>query len=87
MTARLETLFGPGLVIRYGEMVMWTGPEASRGLINYLVKSARRLTTDPAAGRILADKLEHILSGGDPEPATRFVTVKMSGCGAAVPDR
>ena len=81
MNRRVEVLPGPGLVIRFGEVIAWAGPQASSSLITFLVDGARNLADDPNGGRLLADHLRGVLVNGDPEPAVPFVTIGPSTAG------
>jgi hypothetical protein len=78
---RVEVLPGPGLVVRFGEVIAWAGPQASSSLITFLVDGARNLAEDPNGGRLLADHLRGVLVNGDPEPAVPFVTIGPSTAG------
>jgi hypothetical protein len=78
---RVEVLPGPGLVVRFGEVIAWAGPQASSSLITFLVDGARNLADDPNGGRLLADHLRGVLVTGDPEPAVPFVTIGPSTAG------
>jgi hypothetical protein len=78
---RVEVLPGPGLVVRFGEVIAWAGPQASSSLITFLVDGARNLADDPNGGRLLADHLRGVLVNGDPEPAVPFVTIGPSTAG------
>jgi hypothetical protein len=78
---RVEVLPGPGLVMRFGEIIAWAGPQASSSLITFLVDGTRNLADDPNGGRLLADHLRGVLVNGDPEPAVPFVTVGPSTAG------
>jgi len=78
---RVEVLPGPGLVVRFGEVIAWAGPQASSSLITFLVDGARNLADDPNGGRLLADHLRGVLVSGDPEPAVPFVTIGPSTAG------
>ncbi|HSS11176.1 MAG TPA: hypothetical protein VLL25_14915 [Acidimicrobiales bacterium] len=84
MSRRVEVLAGPGLVIRYGEVVAWAGPQASSSLITFLIDGARNLADDPNGGQLLADHLRGVLVNGDPEPAVPFVTIGPSAAGLDV---
>ena len=81
MNRRVEVLPGPGLVVRFGEVIAWAGPQASSSLITFLVDGARNLADDPNGGRLLADHLRGVLVSGDPEPAVPFVTIGPSTAG------
>ena len=81
MNRRVEVLPGPGLVVRFGEVIAWAGPQASSSLITFLVDGARNLADDPNGGRLLADHLRGVLVNGDPEPAVPFVTIGPSTAG------
>lgn len=75
MIERLEVTFGPGIVIRYGNVAAWTTPDASAALHAFLVESARNLAGSPEAGRVLVEHLVSILGAGDPEPQVGFAVV------------
>ncbi len=81
MNRRVEVLPGPGMVVRFGEVIAWAGPQASSSLITFLVDGARNLANDPNGGRLLADHLRGVLVNGDPEPAVPFVTIGPSTAG------
>lgn len=75
MINRLEVTAGPGTVIRYGNVVAWTTPDASAALHAFLIDSARNLADSPEAGQVLVDHLVSVLGAGDPEPQVGFAVV------------
>jgi hypothetical protein len=72
---KLEVLPGPGLVARFGEVVVWAGPQASTGLQAHLVAEARRAAQAPQGGDQVANSLIAVLQRGDPEPQSPFAVV------------
>ena len=75
MADKLEVLPGAGLVARFEDIAIWTGPQASAALQNHLVGEARRVSQSPNGADDLASSLVGILQRGDPEPQAPFVVV------------
>lgn len=72
---RTEVLPGEGLSLRFGQLSAWIGPGASPALIAFVVGHARDLSMNPFPGPEIANRLEGVLRGADPEPATPFLVV------------
>jgi hypothetical protein len=72
---KLEVLPGPGMVARFGEIVVWAGPQGTAPLHNHLVAEAQRASQGPGGGDQLANSLIAILQRGDPEPQAPFAVV------------
>ncbi|MGH9106722.1 MAG: hypothetical protein ACRDZX_12975, partial [Acidimicrobiales bacterium] len=72
MPDKLEVLPGPGLVARFGDVVVWAGTQASPALQSHLVNEAQRSGQGPNGGEQLVNSLISVLQRGDPEPQSPF---------------
>ncbi|MGH9120969.1 MAG: hypothetical protein ACRDYC_03350, partial [Acidimicrobiales bacterium] len=72
---RVEVVPGPGVVIRFGSVAIWVGPQASPDLLKFLGESARNLAESPTAGEEIANHLAEVLGRADPEPGVPFATL------------
>jgi len=79
---KLEVLPGAGLVARFGEVVVWAGPQASSALQGHLVAEARRAAQAHQGGEQVANSLISVLQRGDPEPHSPFAVVGPGPAGA-----
>ncbi len=78
---RVEVLPGAGTALRFGDLVVWTGPAASAALIAFLLQSARNVAHAADSGRQVADHVAGILASRDPEPGAPFAAVGPDGHG------
>ncbi len=81
---RVEVVPGQGVVLRFGQLCIWAGLDASDALLNFLSQSARNLAPSGRGGVLLADHVEGVLEQGDPEPASAFVTLGPDGEGSYI---
>jgi hypothetical protein len=72
---KLEVLAGQGMVVRFGEIAVWAGPQCSPALLSHLVAEAQRAAQAPAGGEQMANSLIAVLQRGDPEPHAPFAVV------------
>jgi hypothetical protein len=72
---RTEVIPGEGLTLRFGQLSAWIGPGASPALVAFVIGHARDLSSHPFPAPEIATRLEAVLRGSDPEPATPFVVV------------
>ncbi|MDA8303129.1 MAG: hypothetical protein M0005_16690 [Actinomycetota bacterium] len=75
MADKLEVLAGQGMVVRFGEIAVWAGPQCSPALLSHLVAEAQRAAEAPAGGEQMANSLIAVLQRGDPEPQAPFAVV------------
>lgn len=75
MADKLEVIPGPGLVARFGNVVVWGGPQGTPALHAHLASEAQRVKDSPTGGDELATSLVAVLQRGDPEPHSPFAVL------------
>lgn len=84
MTSTLAIVAGPGTAARFGDVCIWTAPEASDALVAFLVESARNVSASPLGGARIADHVGRVLSSRDPEPGVGFAVAGPGDAGLEI---